>query len=400
MEIINYIGFENHKKNVFESLKENVFKAKKSRHSRNFVSLDYGYGTYSDNSKEIFSIKDFFISLGRFITSVQRNSQKIFAWTVLCSVLAMLFFSSSKIISYKKNYTGPLDLSFNADLETKTLNEIMTSFALDDGPALLEDGTLAEEITDKKIEQIFSQPVKFQNYKVQNGDTISGITKKFGLKNVSTLIAVNDIDNVRLISAGQTLKIPSIDGLNYTVQKGNSIQGISAKYNVTLEDLLDVNELEDSALHVGQILFIPGAKLDNETLHNALGDRFINPISAKYRLTSRFGRRADPFTGAASNHTGIDLACPTGTPIYASMSGKITYVGYSSIFGNYVIINHSKGYQTLYAHMSKILAKKGQFISQGTKIGLVGSTGYSTGPHLHFTVYKNGNLVDPLSLIK
>ena len=194
--------------------------------------------------------------------------------------------------------------------------------------------------------------------------------------------------------------MPSIDGLIYTVQKGNSIQGISAKYNVTLEDLLDVNELESSELQVGQRLFIPGARLDNETLHNALGDRFIVPISAGYRLTSKFGRRADPFTGAISNHTGIDMACPTGTPIYASMSGKVAFVGYSNIFGNYVIINHSKGYQTLYAHMSKIEAKKGQWVSQGTKIGLVGSTGYSTGPHLHFTVYKNGKLVDPLSLLK
>ena len=94
------------------------------------------------------------------------------------------------------------------------------------------------------------------------------------------------------------------------------------------------------------------------------------------------------------------MACATGTPIRASMSGKVAYVGWSNIFGNYVIINHANGYQTLYGHMSKTLAKKGQVVDQSTKIGLVGSTGYSTGPHLHFTVYKNGNLVDPMSLIK
>ena len=74
--------------------------------------------------------------------------------------------------------------------------------------------------------------------------------------------------------------------------------------------------------------------------------------------------------------------------------------GWSNIFGNYVIINHGNGYQSLYGHMSKILAKKGQSVDSNTKIGLVGSTGYSTGPHLHFTVYKNGTLVDPLTLLK
>ena len=78
----------------------------------------------------------------------------------------------------------------------------------------------------------------------------------------------------------------------------------------------------------------------------------------------------------------------------------MSFAGYSNIYGNYVIIKHANGYQTLYAHMSKILAKKGQWVSQGTRIGLVGSTGYSTGPHLHFTVYKNGQLVNPMTLIK
>ena len=94
------------------------------------------------------------------------------------------------------------------------------------------------------------------------------------------------------------------------------------------------------------------------------------------------------------------MACPTGTPIYAAMSGKVIHAGWSNIFGNYIIVDHGNGYQTLYGHMSKILARNGQRVSQGTRIGLVGSTGYSTGPHLHFTVYKNGKLVDPLTLLK
>ena len=250
------------------------------------------------------------------------------------------------------------------------------------------------------LQTVFSQPVTFQTYKVQPGDTISGITKKFGLKNISTLIAVNDIDNVRQLCAGQKLKIPSIDGLYYTVKPGNSLTGISAKYNVTMEDLLDVNELEAAELKAGQQLFIPGAKLESSALQNALGELFKRPIAAKFRFTSMFGPRLDPFSGVKSYHTGIDMACPQGTPILASSSGTVSFAGYSNIYGNYVIIKHANGYQTLYAHMSKILAKKGQWVSQGTRIGLVGSTGYSTGPHLHFTVYKNGQLVNPMTLIK
>ena len=133
----------------------------------------------------------------------------------------------------------------------------------------------------------------------------------------------------------------------------------------------------------------------------AMGELFIWPLSGGYRISSRFGPRLDPFTGVPSSHTGIDLAITQGTPIKAAMSGKIAVVGYTNVYGNYVIIDHENGYQTLYAHMQKPApVKKGQRVAQGTKIGLVGNTGYSTGPHLHFTVYKNGKLIDPETVLK
>ena len=94
------------------------------------------------------------------------------------------------------------------------------------------------------------------------------------------------------------------------------------------------------------------------------------------------------------------MACATGTPIYASKSGTVMFTGWSSIYGYHVILKHSDGYQTLYGHMSKIIAKKGQTVNQDTKIGLVGNTGYSTGSHLHFTVYKNSVPVDPFTVLK
>ena len=167
-----------------------------------------------------------------------------------------------------------------------------------------------------------------------------------------------------------------------------------------LEDLLDVNDLASQTLTVGQQLFIPGAKMDAAKLHEVLGDLFKIPITAAYRISSKFGWRPDPFTGVRSYHTGIDLACPEGTPIRAAMNGTVAFVGWSNVFGNYIIVNHPNGYQTLYGHLSASRVKKGQSVTQATVIGLVGSTGYSTGAHLHFTVYKNGRLVNPSSVLK
>lgn len=126
---------------------------------------------------------------------------------------------------------------------------------------------------------------------------------------------------------------------------------------------------------------------------------FMNPLKEKFYITSLFGPRLDPFTSVPSNHNGVDMACSTGTPIYAVLGGVVEVSGWHKSYGNYIIIRHNGGYKSLYAHMSKLIATKGQKIEQGDKIGLVGSTGYSTGPHLHLTFYKNGHLIDPLPLV-
>ena len=138
----------------------------------------------------------------------------------------------------------------------------------------------------------------------------------------------------------------------------------------------------------------------NVTLKNALGELFILPIAASFRWTSPYGWREDPIAKVRSFHTGVDMACPKGTPIPASQSGRVVTVGLNRVYGNYIIIDHGNGYKTLYAHMSKTIAKKGAWVNQGAKIGLVGTTGYSTGPHLHFTVYKNNERINPMTVLK
>lgn len=129
------------------------------------------------------------------------------------------------------------------------------------------------------------------------------------------------------------------------------------------------------------------------------GDEMIWPLPGFNRISSYFGGRADPITGAWSNHRGIDIPGPYGQPIAASNDGIVIYSGYHYSYGNYVIIDHGGGISTLYSHASKLLVSKGQVVSKGETIALVGSTGYSTGNHLHFEYRINGAVQDPLKYL-
>ena len=399
MEVINYVGFNN------KPVKMNSFKRYKTFNS----SVNLGFtGSVSKTvslakpAGERITFKMFLVRLGNLSSYLISNVKYILAGLLGIVLISAIGFASYKVINYFCNTTGPLVLeeqSESCEDPFELLNKAMASFALEEN-GISSDGTLINNSEKINVQKLFRQPVTFQTYKVQPGDHIGGITKKFGLTNISTLIAVNDIDNVRALRAGQKLKIPSMDGLFYTVERGNSIASICSKFGITQEDLLDVNDIESADLAVGQKLFIPGARLDSKKLQMAMGEQFKNPLSIRYRLTSKFGPRIDPISGHKRSHTGIDMACPVGSPISACGAGTVAASSFHQIYGNYVIIKHSNGYQTLYAHMSKIFVQKGQWVSQGTRIGLVGSTGYSTGPHLHLSVYKNGQLVDPLTVIK
>ncbi len=117
------------------------------------------------------------------------------------------------------------------------------------------------------------------------------------------------------------------------------------------------------------------------------------------RLTSGFGIRKDPFTGRPQFHTGIDIAAPTGTPIYPLKTGRVIFTGWKGGYGKMVIIRHVDGSETRYGHASKLLVKKGQFVTSSMPIAQVGSTGRSTGPHLHFEYRKDGHPLDPMRIV-
>lgn len=132
---------------------------------------------------------------------------------------------------------------------------------------------------------------------------------------------------------------------------------------------------------------------------SASSSGWLYPLPYRVPVTSAYGYRVHPVTGAWSFHTGVDLGAGEGTPIYATRSGTVTTATYSDVYGNYVTINHGDGYSSLYGHMTHYVVYAGEYVSQGQVIGYVGSTGWSTGAHLHFTIYYNGSTVNPMDYI-
>jgi len=150
-----------------------------------------------------------------------------------------------------------------------------------------------------------------------------------------------------------------------------------------------------AALLFGKISGRFGPGNPRATSDSGVLSTFITPIQNSFYISSAYGLRNDPKSGRPSFHGGIDLACNEGTAVDAACQGQIVGLGYDDIYGNYIVISHNNGYQTKYAHLKQVFVNKGDYVSQGQMIGSVGSTGYSTGPHLHYMVIKNGKTLNP-----
>jgi len=234
-------------------------------------------------------------------------------------------------------------------------------------------------------------------YQVAKGDTISGIADRFDVS-VDTVISFNGIQSAKGIKPGQTLKIPSMSGILYTTKAGDTSASLAESWKISSDRIVVANGLMSEAVQAGRRLFLPDAKMPAAQLREISGDLFRWPINGY--ITSWYGWRRDPFNGRNSFHSALDIGAPMGTPIGAAMEGRVADVGYSPITGKYVVINHGGGWTSLYGHMSVIYAQEGQSVARGARIGLVGNTGYSTGPHLHFSVLKNGKTVNPANVLQ
>jgi len=234
-------------------------------------------------------------------------------------------------------------------------------------------------------------------YTVRSGDSLAAIAKRFG-RNVDTIISANGIENVQAIKSGTQLRIPNIDGVIYKVRKGDNLAGIAKRFKTETTRIVDANDLGSSRLITGQSLIIPGARLPAKTVTAALGPKAAWPLRGP--ISSYFGYRPDPFTGVRRFHAGVDIVVDTGTSVRATMAGTVSDLGYNANYGNYIILTHASGYQSLYGHLSSKSVQVGEKVEQGAVIGLSGNTGYSTGPHLHFGLFMRSLALNPLKYLK
>jgi len=245
-------------------------------------------------------------------------------------------------------------------------------------------------------------------YKVKPGDTVSAIAESYNLS-LGSIIAFNQLNEAWNLRSGKILKIPNMDGVPYTIQKGDTISSIALKMKVPQNAILDANDILSENIPAGKIIFIPGGKMDSAALNRAIRrpvvEKMIYPVNNR-RITSNYGWREDPVNPVAGQmtfHRALDLAGKTGDPVKAALKGTVLHVDNNRTLGNFIILKHGE-YQTLYGHLSAVNVSTGDEVSQGQVIGKVGETGYTTGPHLHFEVFKNGNringAINPLDVLR
>jgi len=242
---------------------------------------------------------------------------------------------------------------------------------------------------------------------VKEGESLWAISKTFDISPQS-IVAFNKMKGTR-ITEGQKLQIPSIEGMMISVKKGENLKNLSARFKVSINDIVRVNRLVNSNdLRSGSQLYIPGNHSELAKIAYAIQDvqkkkiktkaKFIWPTDIK-NVTSIFGMRMHPIYQRMIFHQGIDLSGTTGTKLYSPADGRVFYRDVIRGYGKVVIIKHEEGYSSVFAHLSRYNVRMGEWVDQGEVIGYMGATGRVTGPHLHFEMRRYDRAVDPLKLL-
>lgn len=266
-----------------------------------------------------------------------------------------------------------------------------------------------DEVTRKKQ----AKAVSVTNYVVKDGDTLWSIANAFDL-DINSLFGSNKLTDSSVLKVGAQIRVPNQDGIFHKVKNGDTLDKLAKEYETYLEAILLANEMTSStALAVGSEIFLPGAKVSsavgsatasNQKKQTSTRDSvkasqgFGWPVGGK--ISSSFAWRRDPIRGGRDFHTGLDIRAPRGRPVVASRDGTVVHSGWMGGYGKTIVIQHTNGLTTLYAHNSSLIVKKGAKVRRGQKIALVGSTGRSTGPHVHFEIRKNGTPMNPLKYLK
>ncbi|MCF7844082.1 peptidoglycan DD-metalloendopeptidase family protein [Candidatus Gracilibacteria bacterium] len=238
---------------------------------------------------------------------------------------------------------------------------------------------------------VFPSSDKISVYEVKKGDTLGEVAELFNVS-VNTIMWANDLKS-QTLKLGDTLVILPITGIKHSIKKGETINSIAKKYKADKGDIAKFNGIsEDAELVVGDTVLVPDGEI--------LVAQAPKPKSSSGKSLNSYSSTVDkgflvrPVTGGRRSqgihgHNGVDIAASPGTSIVASASGRVIVArssGYNGGYGSMVIISHSNGVQTVYAHMREVNVVSGQTVSQGEVIGGIGNTGKSTGPHLHFEV--------------
>lgn len=269
------------------------------------------------------------------------------------------------------------------------------------GDALIMPDLTGTEITPVLRDSIIA-------YTVEEGDTISEIADKFNIS-TNTILWENNLGARDFIKPGQNIQILPVTGISYTIKRGDTLPAIAARYRAKDEDIVEVNKLTDASdLKVGAKIIIPDGippaapsqAIAKTPSRASIGDIFkpAAPAAGRFNWPTISRRISQYFRGW--RHTGLDIPAPTGQPVYAAEGGVVITSGWSNGgYGYYIIIDHGNGVQTLYGHNSRLSVERGDRVVKGQVIGSVGSTGRSTGPHIHFEVRIDGNRVNPLGYL-
>ena len=236
-------------------------------------------------------------------------------------------------------------------------------------------------------------PLSLMSWTVAPGDTIIGIAARLGM-NPDTISSLNRANGrgVHNVVVGERILVPNQDGIRIAVQ-GN-LDDLCGKHDLDPEEVLAVNVRTRDDLDGTVTLFFPGVQHEGYELALALGTAVTSPLGSWWQ-TSSYGRRADPFTGAAGTHHGVDLAAPLGSAVRSVSDGTVSVAGYNDVLGNYVMVRGPLNRTFVYGHMARVFVSAGARVTQGDRIGTIGMTGKTTGPHLHFEVRENGVPVNP-----
>lgn len=239
--------------------------------------------------------------------------------------------------------------------------------------------------------QPYQQP-KIYRYMMKRGEDIWTLVARTSLT-IDTIATLNRVDFIGMISAEKEVFLPDMLGVFFEASftnKSEIIEMFKTRYGVAEEDILLI---EDPIKPSAQLYFVPEVQLSFLERAYLIGVVFYAPLMGKE--TSGYGMRVDPFINELTFHGGVDIAAEAGKRVHATRWGKVIYANKSNGYGNLVIIMHELGYYTLYGHLDKILVEVGDVVESGQLIGTVGSTGKTTGPHLHFEIRRFNKTLNP-----